>query len=257
MKKTLLCITALTLSLMPLLATATAFQTEWSFELTVQKNAPTPDAASKALASAAGMLGSVSVAAGLDRGTMDAKGFQLYSQVKGTSLMSAVSDNLNMTRQSRGVFVNGFPLTLRYSDKRGSTPELVTTANTAAKKYEFSKGGKPSGSAPLNYVATDLAMLPYTFLGKSAPSKPSFVAFTDGKAIRALTLNPSAGSVKIAGKDEPAVRLNGASADGGVTLWVRPSDGYPLKMSVALGSKYGAILEQTAKAIPAADVVVK
>jgi hypothetical protein len=239
-------------ALLPLAASAKTLTAQWNYQVTVTKDAKGTDAMSKTIITAAKWLGSVGIGAGADRLDIDSKGFALQSNVKGSTVISAVSDNVNMSRRSRGIFVNGLPLTLNYADKRGSSPELSTVTNLSAKRYEFYKGGKLGSTTPFAFVAVDMASLPYVFLGKPAPTKPTFVAFTDGKSLRSTTLSPSpATNMKIAGGEYSVVRYSGAAAGGSyVSLWVRATDGYPLKMVVGLGSKYGAVIEQTIAAIP-------
>jgi hypothetical protein len=238
---------------LPFAAHAKTLTAQWNYQITVTKEAQGTDAMSKAIITAAKWLGSVGIGSGADRLEIDAKGFSLQSNVKGSTVISAVSDNVNMSRRSRGIFVNGLPLTLNYADKRGSSPELSTVTNLNAKRYEFYKGGKLGNTAPFSYVAVDMASLPYVFLGKPAPTKPTFVAFTDGKSMRSTTLNPSpAAMMKVAGGEYSVVRYSGAAASGSyVNLWVRATDGYPIKIVVGLGSKYGAVIEQSIASIPA------
>ena len=94
-----------------------------------------------------------------------------------------------------------------------------------------------------------------SFLGKPAPSKVTFLAFTDGKSIRQATLQPHLESVKLGGKVISAVRLAGNTSAGPFELWVRTEDGYPIRMRLSLGASHGATLDQKAKDIPAALVL--
>lgn len=236
-------------------ALATQVSTNWDFEISVQKNAPTPDAASKAIVAAASILGSVKVGTGQDLGSIDKNGYVLQSKITGTPLFSRMFDNLIISRQSSGRFVNGIALSLRYSDKRGSSDELTTVTNLAAKRYEFAKGGKTSGSSPMSVAASDLASAPYAFLGKPAPRKTTFLAFSDGKSIRQTTLQPHDEPVKLGGKVINAVRLVGNTSAGLFELWVRAEDGYPIRMRAGLGASYGATLDQIAKDIPVALIL--
>lgn len=57
--------------------------------------------------------------------------------------------------------------------------------------------------------------------------------------------------VEIGGKRFAATRLSGQTTAGAFDLWLRPEDSYPLRMRVSLGAKYGAVVEQTAKTVPA------
>ena len=232
-------------------AHAVTISTHWNYEISVASGAPTPDAIAKVIVGAASLFGSVGVGTGQDTGTIDKDSYSLRSQIDGARLLSAVISNLKVSRQSNGRFVNGVALTMRYTDKRGSTDELVSVTNLTARRYEFYKGNNPNGTEPFKVAASDLVMAPYAFLGKPAPNKPSFLALSDGKAIRQISLSPKTEAVKVAGKAVNAVRLSGSTAAGTFDLWVRAEDSYPLRMRVGLGAQYGAVLDQIAKDIPA------
>ncbi|MES2943622.1 MAG: hypothetical protein V4772_12215 [Pseudomonadota bacterium] len=242
---------ALCCSLAAPTAFAASVNTQWEFEIAVQPGAPTPDAASKAIVGAARLFGSVGVGSGQDRGTIDKNGYTIESRIVGSALISTIFDNLDIVRKSKGRFVNGIALTMQYSDRRGRSQELTTATNLAAKRYEFAKGGKPTGTTALTVAASDLASAPYAFLGKPAPLKPTFLAFNDGKSIRQSTLQPYPESVKVNGKVINAVRLAGNTTAGPLELWIRAEDGYPIRLRVGLGAAYGATLDQRAKDIPA------
>lgn len=231
-------------------AFAIQVNTNWDFEISVQKNAPTPDSASKAIVAAASVLGSVKIGSGQDLGSVDKSGYVLQSKITGTSLLVRLFDNPTIFRQSNGRFVNGIALSMRYSDRRGGNDELTTVTNLAEKRYEFAKGGKLNGVLPMSVAASDLAIAPYAFLGKMAPRKTTFLAFSDGKSIRQVTLQPYFESVKLNGRIISAVRLVGNTSAGLFELWVRAEDGYPIRMRAGLGASYGATLDQIAKDIP-------
>ena len=235
-------------------AHAVSISTQWSYEIAVLPGAPTPDAASKLIVGAARFLGSVSVGSGQDTGTINKNSYTLRSKIEGAPLLSAVTSNLNVSRQSSGQFVNGVALTMRYTDKRGSAGELMSVTNLAGKRYEFSKGGTPSGNEPFKVAASDLLMAPYAFIGKPAPTKPAFLALSDGKAIRQVSLTPKVETMKVGRAVVNAVRLSGFTSAGSFDLWVRAEDSYPLRMRIGLGAKYGATLDQKADEVPAAFI---
>jgi hypothetical protein len=227
----------------------------WVYKISIVKGAPTPDMASKAIAAAGMLLGAVTVADGSDVGTIDAKGFSLRSHIKVATLLSMLDSNLNMDRQSNGIFVNGIALTQRYSDKRGSNPELLMVTNRAQRQIAFSKGLGTARTEPMKYATVDIAMLPYAFIGRPAPKALAFVAFTDGKSIYTTGLTPRPEKIEVAGQTQAAVRLSGTASGGTLDLWVREADGYPLQMRVGLNAQYGAVLDQQVQAVPMALLV--
>jgi len=242
---------ALALSLLAPYATALPVSTQWSFEIAVQKNAPTPDAMSKAVVSAASLFGSVTVGSGQDIGEVDKLGYSFSTKISATPLLSHVFNNMSILRQSNGRFIKGVAQTTRFSEKRGRSGELLMVTNAAAKRYEFSKAGVPTGTKPLAIPACDLASAPYAFLGKPVPMKPAFLAISDGRSITQVSLLPSSEKLKLEGQPINAIRLSGNSSAGPFDLWLRAEDGYPVRMRVGLGSKYGATIDQIAKSIPA------
>jgi hypothetical protein len=227
----------------------------WDVEVNVV-NSSQQDAIAKAIGAASSLVGAVKIATMQDVGTIDTKGYVVRSNVVGASILSAFYSNLTMSRSSQGKFFNGVSFTQRYSDKRGSADELVVVPNINAKKYDFFVGKKLVNSVPIVYAATDLAMLPYAFIGKPAPQKASFIAYTDGKAIRTTNLMPALEKIKLAGKEIDAVRLTGSSSGASVDLWVRASDSYPLRMRVGLNAQYGAVLDQRIREVPAANFML-
>lgn len=231
-------------------ANAATISTQWSYEVSVVSGAPTPDATAKLIVGAASLLGSIGVGTGQDTGTIDKNTYALRSQIEGARLLAAVISNLKVTRQTNGRFVNGVALTMRYTDKRGSSDELMSVTNLTARRYEFRKGGILNGTEPFKVAASDLVMAPYAFLGKPAPIKASFLAISDGKGIRQISLSPKTEVVKVAGRAINAIRFSGHTSAGTFDLWVRAEDSYPLRMRIGLGAKYGAVLDQIAKDIP-------
>lgn len=230
---------------------ATPVSANWTYKISIIKGAPTPDIASKAIAAAGMLFGSVTVANGADAGTINVKGFNLNSHVKVAALLSMLDSNLNMFRKSNGIFVNGIAFTQRYSDKRGSNPEMLMAANPKQKQFTFTNGAGPARMEPIKYAMVDIAMLPYAFVGRPAPKAVSFIAFTDGKSIYSTTLTPVLEKLEVAGKVISAVHLSGFASGGSLDLWIREADGYPLHMRVGLSAQYGAVLDQRIESVPA------
>lgn len=234
------------------LSQAGTINAAWDVEVNVI-NSGQQDAVAKAIATASNLVGAVKVATMQDIGTIQANNYAMRSNLVGSSILSAFYSNLTISRNSQGKFVNGVSFTQRYTDKRGSAEELVVVPNMAAKRYDFYVGKKLVNSVPIVYAATDLAMLPYAFIGKPAPQKASFIAYTDGKAIRTTSLTPVVEKLKLAGKEIDAVRLTGSSSGASVDLWLRASDSYPLRMRVGLNAQYGAVLDQRIREVPTAN----
>lgn len=242
---------AAALGLLAAPAGAATISTEWNYEIYVQPGAPTPDATSKLIVRSASMFGSISVGAGRDSGSITRDTFRLRSRIDGARMLSALWSDLSVTRESDGRFFKGVALTMRYAEKRGTNEETTTTANLAARRYEFRKGKQLTKTEPLSVAASDLLMAPYAFLGKPAPGNGAFLALSDGRRIHQITLASRREQVQVGGKPVAAMRLSGQTTGGAFDLWLRSEDSYPLRMRIGLGARYGAVIEQSAKSVPA------
>lgn len=229
---------------------AAQISNNWVYKISIVKDAPTPDMATKAIAAAGMLLGSVTVAQGSDIGTIDEKTFDLTSRIKVSTLLSMLDSNLNMLRQSNGTFENGIAFTRRYTDKRGSKPQMQMVADMKRRHYAFSKGTESTRNDPMKYIMVDMAMLPYAFMGRTAPKNIFSIVFTDGKSTYSTSLTPKPEKIEMAGKTISAIRLSGFASGGSLDLWVREADGYPLHMRIGLNARYGAVLDQKVESVP-------
>jgi hypothetical protein len=92
-------------------------------------------------------------------------------------------------------------------------------------------------------VTSDTAALPFVSLGRERPSGPSSFAYTDGRFLRTITVDPTVVfNHTVAGKSVPAVRYvsrRTGPKDADIELWVRAEDGLPLRMRLSC-PRYGA-----------------
>lgn len=242
---------ATALGLVAPFAGAAQISTEWNYEVSVLPGAPTPDATSKLIVRSASMLGSIGVGTGRDSGSITRDAYSLRSRIDGARLLSAVLSDLDINRQSEGRFIKGIALTMRYAEKRGASDERTTTTNLVARRYEFRKGKDVTHTEPFKVAGSDLLMAPYAFLGKPAPTGTAFLALSDSRRIQQITLASRREQLQIGGKTMAATRLSGQTTAGPFDLWLRPEDSYPLRVRIGLGAKYGAVLEQTVRNVPA------
>jgi hypothetical protein len=97
--------------------------------------------------------------------------------------------------------------------------------------------------------------LPYLFLGRTPPSAPLSVAYTDGRAVRIATFRPRNESLRVGATDVPTVRLSSVqrtTSDPLIEIWMRASDGFPLRIRLGLSYQYGAIADQWITQLPPA-----
>ena len=145
-------------------ALAAPVSANWVYKISIAKGAPTPDLATKAVVAAGTLLGAVTVADVSDVGTIDGRGYSLRSHIKVANLLSMLDSNLNVVRDSNGIFANGIAFTQRYSDKRGSRSELLMVSNLKQMEFSFSNGRGHIRTEPIKFATVDIAMLPYAFI---------------------------------------------------------------------------------------------
>jgi len=248
------------LALLALVLAPCAFASSFSASYVVHMSvdaakANPPNATERTFVQGAAMLGLFEVGSITDTGSLAGGVFKLDSVGVGSRALRTLipDDRLETRRSSEGVIRDGHLVTLRFSDKRGSSALLTYSADLAAKRYELRRGGKVTETGPLKYSNVDIAALPYLFLGRPAPTAPFAVAYTDGKSVRLVGFRPARDSLTVAGTTVAATRLASAGnnpADPRIEIWLRNEDSFPLRVRVSMSAQYGAMADQQIKALP-------
>jgi hypothetical protein len=233
-----------------------SFTATYTIQMSVDASKAKPESASdRALIQGASMLGSFEVGTLVDTGSLAGGVFRLRSVGTGSrALKTLISDNrLEMDRSSEGQVRQGNLLTLKFSDKRGSSPLLTYAADAGKKRYELRRGGQVTESGPLRYSNVDIALLPYLFLGRAAPTAPFSVAYTDGKSVKLAGFRVTREELAVAGTRMPTTKLVSAprtAAEPLIEIWLRTDDSFPLRVRVGMSAQYGAVADQQIKALP-------
>ena len=214
-----------------------------------------PNATERVFVQGAAMLGLFEVGTVTDSGSLAGGVFKLKSVGVGSRALRTLipDDRLESNRSSEGEIRDGHLVTLRFSDKRGSSALLTYSADLAKKRYELRRGGQVTETGPLKYSNVDIAALPYLFLGRAAPAAPFAVAYTDGKSVRLAGFRPVRETLTVAGTSVATTRLTSAASkptDPRIEIWLRNEDGFPLRVRVSMSAQYGAMADQQIKTLP-------
>lgn len=237
-------------------ATAGPFNATYVVHMSVDAAQANPqNPADRALVQGAAMLGWFEVGTIVDSGSLDRDRFKLRSVGTGSrELKTLITDNrLETDRSSEAQIRQGNLVTLRFSDKRGSSPLLTYAADLARKRYEIRRGDKVTEAGTLRGATVDIAALPYLYLGRKPPTAPFEIAYTDGKSIKAASFQVAAETLAIAGSSVATTRLTSAPRgpkEPLIEIWLRQADAFPLRVRVGMSSHYGAVADQQIKALP-------
>lgn len=207
-----------------------------------------------AWAAPAARLGSLTVASSDEKVTLNGDRYVIESNALGAPILSKVFDNLRVVRRSEGAWVSGGQSTVRYSEKRGSSQPASAVFDARAGTVRFTRGpDTPARVEAVKFVTTDIAALPYVFLGRSRPAGPVTFAYTDGRTLRTVTLDPTVVfNHVVLGKPVPTVRYvsrRTRAKDADLELWIRAEDGFPVRLRIA-SSRYGGRAELNPTLLP-------
>lgn len=203
---------------------------------------------------AASRLGSLTVASAEERITVNGDRYVIESNALGAPILSRMFDNLRVVRRSEGGWVAGGQSTARYSEKRGSSEPAAAVFDARAGTVRFTRGSAtPPRVEPVKFVTSDIAALPYVFLGRPRPAGPVTFAYTDGRSLRTVTLEPTVVfNHTVLGKPVPTVRYvsrRTAAKDADLELWIRAEDGFPVRLRIASG-RHGGRAEANPTQLP-------
>lgn len=204
----------------------------------------------------ASRLGSLTIASADEKITVNGDRYVVESNALGAPILSKMFDNLRVVRRSEGAWVAGGQATTRYSEKRGSSEPSTAVFDARAATVRFSRGpSTPPRVEPVKFITSDIAALPYVFLGRPRPAGPVTFAYTDGRSLRTVTLDPTVVfNHTVLGKPVPTVRYvsrRTAAKDADLELWIRAEDGFPVRLRIA-SARYGVRAEANPTQLPAA-----
>jgi len=237
-------------------AQANPFSATYLVHMSVDASKATPqNATERAMIQGAAMLGLFEVGTITDSGSLAGGTFRLRSVGTGSRALRTIipDDKLEIARSSEGQIRQGSLVTLRFTDRRGSGPLLTYSADLGKKRYEMRRAGQVTETGALKFANIDIAALPYLFLGRAAPTAPFSVAYTDAKSVKLAGFRVTREDLTVAGTTVATTRLATASsnpADPRIEIWLRSEDGFPLRVRVGVSAQYGAVADQTIKALP-------
>jgi hypothetical protein len=212
--------------------------------------------ASTTVAAVGGMFGgSVSVASVMDKINFSKDSYTIESVATAGSVVSMLSNgNNSFVRTSKGSIANNTLNSMQYVDIRGKSAPIVALVNPAKTQWSFVQNKQVLNRAAYKAGAQDLASLMYAFIGR-VPTAAFTTQVVDGKNIKTTTFAVSKESVAVPSGKWDAVkltRINKAAGDAAIDLWIRASDGAPVRLRVGMNEKYGVLLDFKSTALPAA-----
>ncbi len=189
------------------------------------------------------MTGSVSFASTEERVTVAGDKYVVESTATGAAFLSKFFDNLRVVRRSEGSWVSGAQATTRFYEQRGSTEPATAVIDYRSGTARFTRGpGSPTKVEPIKFMTSDTAALPFVFLGRPRPAGPVSFAYTDGRFLRTMTIDPTVVfEHRVGGTAVPTVRYVSrriGPKDAEVELWIRAEDGFPLRIRLT-SARYG------------------
>jgi hypothetical protein len=211
--------------------------------------------ASTAVATVGGIFGgSVSVASVTDKINFTKDSYTIESVASAGSVVSMLSNgNNSFVRTSKGSIANNTLNSLQYVDIRGKSPAIVAVVNPTKTQWSFVQNKQVLNRAPYKTGAQDIASLMYAFIGR-VPTAPFTTQVVDGKNIKTASFAVVKESVTVPSGKWDAVkltRINKAGGDAAIDLWLRASDGAPVRLRVGMNEKYGVLLDFKSTVLPA------
>jgi Protein of unknown function (DUF3108) len=211
--------------------------------------------ASTTVAAVGGIFGgSVTVASVTDKVNFTKDSFAIESVASAGSVVSMLSNgNNSFVRTSKGSIANNTLNSLQFVDIRGKSAPIVALVNPGKTQWSFVQNKKVLNRAPYKAGAQDIASLMYAFIGR-VPTAPFTTQVVDGKSIKTASFGVIKETVTVpSGKWDTVklTRVNKAAGDAAIDLWLRASDGAPVRLRVGMNEKYGVLLDFKSTVLPA------
>lgn len=230
-----------------------SFTAEYTLSVANSGRQPT-DTTSKALHGSLSMMGG-----GVDAGTLTDQvsigpvRYHISSHSNASAVLRTLLPSTALSRSSDGRVGGGYPASDRFVEKRGNKDAITVVIDYAKRKAVYWRGKELRKQEAVQFRVADAASLPYVFFRQPPARGAVTVAATDGLSTRYFVLDPHEDSVTVDGHAIPATRWTRRithAGDAGLELWVRKSDGFPLRLRLGLSDKYGLVLNQQLARLP-------
>ncbi len=210
--------------------------------------------ASSVVAAAGGLFGgSVNVASVTDKINFAKDSYTVESVASASTVVSMLSSNTSFVRTSKGSIAGNSLNSLQYVDIRGKLPAIVALVNPAKTQWSFVQNKQVLNRAPYKAGAQDIASFMYNFIGH-LPTAPFSTQIVDGKNIKPANFGVGKESITVpSGKWDTVklTRVGRGAGEASIELWLRATDGVPVRMRVGMNEKYGVLLDFKSTVVPA------
>jgi len=185
---------------------------------------------------------------------LSGNGYKLAFAINMPRAISLVSSLDKINRASLGYMGNGSPLGFEISEQRGSSADIFkTTYDPAKKTAQFYKNKNKTGEVKVEGNVTDLNSLNYFWLGKKPLPAKVTLQVLDSKKVYKVDF-VGAKNVFMVGKESVPViqyrKLKENKDDADLTITVRESDGFPVRVDFGLSAKEGVKISIFPLALP-------
>ncbi len=211
--------------------------------------------ASNTVAAVGGIFGgSVTVASVTDKVNFGKDSYSIESVASAGTMVSMLSSNTSFVRTSKGSIAGNTLNSLQYVDLRGALPPIVALVNPAKTQWSFVQNKQVLNRSAYKPGAQDVASFMYAFIGR-VPTAPFTMQIVNGKNIQSANFGVGKESVSVPSGKWDAVKITRVGRPAGeaaIELWLRASDGAPVRMRVGMNEQYGVMLDFKSTQLPAA-----
>lgn len=240
--KTIFSISILGIFASPLLAYSSSVDLNIEYRVIIQLS---PNANSSATTKiAAKLLGAEFRLADFTQNlSVDNKKYSLTYAIDMPRAISLVSSLDKIKRESSGLVLGGSLIGYEIVEQRGTKSDVFRASYDAKRKnVSFYKNKNKTGEAALDGVITDINSLKYFWLGKSPNLSKHVINVMDSKKIYRSEFASTRNVFNVGKESIPVIvhkKINRNKDDAELTVVVRVSDGFPVRVDFGLSEKEG------------------
>ncbi len=186
---------------------------------------------------------------------IDGKSYRLNADIPMPRPVALASSLDRVRRYSEGDLTATGLMGTRILEQRGAKADIYEARLTKDRKQvEFLKNKRKVGSEAVAAPVTDLASLPYFWMGRAVKAQSTTMDVIDARrAYKRQTFQAKALDIQYLGQNIKAVqftKVKKSAQDSELVILVRQSDGMPLRIDLGLSGKYGLSALVYPKVIP-------